>query len=78
MSNGSGHSPFARDGALGATTGIAFAYRDLVAVSANFDLVKGDRTQSALFFGVRAGSWAAPIFAAGLIGLVIATISSIE
>ena len=56
VSGGSGHSPFARDGAFGATTGVEFAYRDLIAVSANLDVVKGDRAQSGLFLGVRAGS----------------------
>ncbi len=78
VSGGSGHSPFARDGAFGATTGVEFAYRDLIAVSANVDAVRGDRAQSGVFLGVRAGSWAAPVFAAGLIALVLATFSSIE
>lgn len=78
VSGGSGHSPFSRDGAFGATTGLEFAYRDLIALSANVDAVKGDRAQSGVFLGVRAGSWAAPVFAAGLIGLLIATLRSIE
>jgi hypothetical protein len=78
VSGGSGHSPFARDGAFGATTGVEFAYRDLIALSANVDAVNGDRAQSAVFLGLRAGSWAAPMFAAGLIGLLIAILKSIE
>jgi hypothetical protein len=78
VSGGSVKGPFGRNGAIGATVGAALAYRDLVAITGNFDMVKGDRAQSAAYVGVRAGSWAAPVFAAGLITLVIATISSIE
>ena len=78
VSGGSNGSPFGRNGALGATVGAAFAYRDYVAVVADVDAVKGDRGQTASFIGVRAGSWAAPIFAVGLLALFAATISSIE
>lgn len=78
VSGGSDKSPFGHNGAQGATVGAALAYRDLVALSANFDAVKGDRGQSGFFFGVRAGSWAAPVFAVGLVALVIATFKSIE
>ena len=78
VSGGSNSGPFGRNGAVGATAGAALAYRDLFAVSANLDAVRGDRAQSAAFVGVRAGSWGAPLFAAGLVALVLATISSIE
>jgi hypothetical protein len=78
VSGGSDNSPFGRNGARGATLGAALAYRDFFALSGSFDAVKGDRAQSGFFIGVRAGSWAAPVFAAGLVALVIATISSIE
>jgi hypothetical protein len=78
VSGGSDNSPFGRNGALGASVGAAVAYRDLFAITADLDAVRGDRAQSATFVGVRAGSWGAPLFAAGLVALVIATISSIE
>ena len=78
VSGGSVKGPFGRNGAIGATAGAAFAYRDLVAITANVDVVKGDRAQSAAFIGVRAGSWGAPLFAAGLVALVIATIRTVE
>jgi len=78
VSGGSNDSPFGRNGALGATAGAALAYRDLAAIVANVDRVKGDRSQTATYVGVRAGSWGAPIFAIGLVALFVATISSIE
>lgn len=61
--------------ATGVTTGVAVAYRDLIAVTAHFDAVRRDRTQTAIFLGARGGSWTTPVFTVGLAALVVYALS---
>jgi hypothetical protein len=58
-------------GATGAIAGTALTYRDLVGVTATVETVDQRRRQSAVFLGVRTGSWVAPIVTAAGFGLLL-------
>jgi hypothetical protein len=64
--------PFARGAGVGVTTGVSIGYREYVALSAGYDIVHGDRTQSSLLLGARFGSWAVPVVVGVGVGLGVA------